>query len=120
MFADYSYYTDSWAGTLIPAQEFNSYARNAERLINYIVNGGVKEVTVQVQNAVCAAAEAAYELRQSVANIPQGIKSESTDGYNVTYKDYNADDLADREKRAMFKAIRQELYNTGLLYQGVR
>jgi len=119
MFADYSYYTDSWAGTLIPAQEFNSYARKAERLINYIVNGGVKEVTDEVKNAVCAAAEVAYELRQSVANIPQGIKSENTDGYSVTYKDYNADDLADREKRAMFKAIRQELYNTGLLYQGV-
>lgn len=120
MLTDYSYYTDSWEGTLIPSQEFYSYAKKAERLINYIINGGVKEVTVQVQNAVCAAAEAAYELRQSVANIPQGIKSESTDGYNVTYKDYNADDLADREKRAMFKAIRQELYNTGLLYQGVR
>lgn len=120
MFANYSYYTDSWAGTLIPAQEFNSYARKAERLINYIVSGGVKEVTEPVKNAVCAAAEAAYELRKSIENIPQGIKSENTDGYNVTYKDYNADDLADREKRAMFKAIRQELYNTGLLYQGVR
>lgn len=103
MFADYSYYTDSWAGTLIPAQEFNSYARKAERLINYIVNGGVKKVTEPVKNAVCAAAEAAYELRQSVANIPQGIKSENTDGYSVTYKDYNADDLADREKGQCLK-----------------
>lgn len=120
MYADYSYYTDSWAGTLIPAQEFNSFARKAERLINYIVLGGVQEVTEPIKNAVCAAAEAAYELRQSVANIPQGIKSENTDGYSVTYKDYTPDALADREKRAMFKAIRQELYNTGLLYQGVR
>lgn len=120
MYADYSYYTDSWAGSLIPAQEFNSYARKAERLINYIVSGGVKEVTEPVKNAVCAAAEAAYELRQSVANIPQGIKSENTDGYSVTYKDYNPDELTDRERRAMFNAIRQELYNTGLLYQGVR
>lgn len=49
MFANYSYYTDSWAGTLIPAQEFNSYARKAERLINYIVSGGVKEVTEPVK-----------------------------------------------------------------------
>lgn len=119
MLADYSFYSDSWEGTLIPSQEFNSYAKKAEHLINYIVNGGIKEVTVQVQNAVCAAAEAAYELRQSVANIPQGIKSENTDGYSVTYKDYNADELADREKKAMFKAIRQELSGTGLLYQGV-
>lgn len=120
MFADYSYYTDSWAGTLIPVQEFNSYARKAERLINYIVSGGVKEVTEPVKNAVCAAAEAAYELRKSVENIPQGIKSENTDGYSVTYKDYNIDELTDMERRAMFNAIRQELYNTGLLYQGVR
>lgn len=120
MFADYSFYSDSWEGTLIPSQEFYSYAKKAERLINYIVNGGVKEVTVQVQNAVCAAAEAAYELRKSVENIPQGIKSENTDGYSVTYKDYNPDELTDRERRAMFNAIRQELYNTGLLYQGVR
>nr|DAV36016.1 MAG TPA: Head Tail Connector Protein [Caudoviricetes sp.] len=120
MYADYSYYTDSWAGTLIPAQEFNSYARKAERLINYIVSGGVKEVTEPVKNAVCAAAEAAYELRKSVENIPQGIKSENTDGYSVTYKDYNIDELTDMERRAMFNAIRQELYNTGLLYQGVR
>lgn len=118
MYADYSYYTDSWAGTLIPAQEFNRYARKAERLINYII--GVQEVTEPIKNAVCAAAEAAYELRQSVANIPQGIKSENTDGYSVTYKDYHPDELTDRERRAMFIAIRQELYNTGLLYQGVR
>ena len=119
MLADYSFYSDSWEGTLIPSQEFYSYAKKAERLINYIINGGVKEVTVQVQNAVCAAAEAAYEIRKSVENIPQGIKSENTDGYSVTYKDYNADELADREKKAMFRAIRQELSGTGLLYQGV-
>lgn len=120
MFADYSYYTDSWAGVLIPAQEFDSYARKAERLINYIVNGEIKNVTDEVKNAVCAAAEVAYELRQSVANIPQSIKSENTDGYSVTYSDYNADELANREKKAMFNAIQQELSGTGLLYQGVR
>ena len=119
MYADYAYYKDSFGGTLA-AEEFNRYARKAERFLNYVIMGEISEVTEQVKNAVCAAAEAVAEIREGVANIPQGIKSESTDGYNVTYKDYNADDLADREKRAMFKAIRQELYNTGLLYQGVR
>ena len=64
--------------------------------------------------------KAVAEIREGVANIPQGIKSESTDGYSVTYKDYNADELAEREKRAMYKAIKQELSGTGLLYQGVR
>lgn len=71
------------------------------------------------QNAVCAAAEAAYEIRSSVANIPQGIKSENTDGYSVTYKDYDVDELKYKEQNAMLAAIRQELSGTGLLYQGV-
>ena len=120
MYADYNYYLDSFAGILIPAAEFNSFAKKAERLINYIVYGGIKDITDPVKNAVCAAAEAAYEIRLSVANIPQGIKSENTDGYSVTYKDYSADELSEKEQRAMLRAIRQELRGTGLLYQGVR
>ena len=118
MYADYAYYKDSFGGTLT-AEEFNRYARKAERFLNYVIMGDISE-TEQVKNAVCAAAEADAEIREGVANIPQGIKSESTDGYSVTYKDYNADELAEREKRAMYKAIKQELSGTGLLYQGVR
>lgn len=120
MYVDYAYYKDSFGGTLA-AEEFNRYARKAERFLHYIVMGEIAEVTEQVKNAVCAAAEAVAEIREGVQNIPQGIKSESTDGYSVTYNnDYNADELADREKRAMYKAIKQELSGTGLLYQGVR
>lgn len=108
MYADYAYYKDSFGGALT-AEEFNRYARKAERFLNYVVMGKISEVTEPVKNAVCAAAEAVAEIREGVANIPQGIKSESTDGYSVTYKDYNADELAEREKRAMYKAIKQEL-----------
>ena len=120
MYVDYAYYKDSFGGTLA-AEEFNRYARKAERFLNYGIMGEISEVTEQVKNAVCAAAEAVAEIREGVANIPQGIKSESTDGYSVTYNnDYNADELAEREKRAMYKVIKQELSGTGLLYQGVR
>ena len=119
MYADYSYYIDSWAGTLIPAQSFDQFARKAERLINFVTQHRISEVTDEVKNAVCAAAEAAYEIRSSVANIPQGIKSENTDGYSVTYKDYDVDELKYKEQNAMLAAIRQELSGTGLLYQGV-
>ncbi len=119
MFADYSYYTDSWAGTLIPALEFYQYSAKAERLVNYVTQHRISEVTDEVKNAVCAAAEAAYEIRSSIANVPQGVKSENTDGYSVTYKDYDADELKHREQNAMLAAINQELSGTGLLYQGV-
>jgi len=119
MYADYAYYKDSFGGALT-AEEFNRYARKAERFLNYVVMGKISEVTEPVKNAVCAAAEAVGGNRGGVGNIPQRNKSETTDGYSVTYKDYNADELAEREKRAMYKAIKQELSGTGLLYQGVR
>lgn len=119
MYADYAYYKDSFGGALT-AEEFNRYARKAERFLNYVIMGKISDVTEPVKNAVCAAAEAVTEIRESVQNIPQGIKSESTDGYSVTYNNYNAEELAEREKRAMYKAIKQELSGTGLLYQGVR
>ena len=77
MYADYAYYKDSFGGDLT-AEEFNRYARKAERFLNYVIMGEIPEVTEQVKNAVCAAAEAVAEIRGGVANIPQGIKSEST------------------------------------------
>lgn len=118
-YADYTYYSDSFSGTLIPSSEFVTYASKAERLVRFVTNHRITEVTDEVKNAVCAAAEAAYEIRSSVANVPQGVKSENTDGYSVTYKEYDADELKYKEQNAMLAAIRQELSGTGLLYQGV-
>lgn len=118
MYADYAYYKDSFGGTLTE-EEFNLYARKAERFLNYVIMCEISEVTEQVKNAVCAAAEAVAEIRSSVANIPHGIKSENTDGYSVTYKDCDANELKHKEQNAMLAAIRQELSGTGLLYQGV-
>lgn len=118
-FADYSYYSDSYGGMLIPSAEFSAYSAKAERLVKFVTQHRISEVTDKVKNAVCAAAEAAYEIRSSVANVPNGVKSENTDGYSVTYKDYDVDELKYKEQNAMLAAIRQELSGTGLLYQGV-
>lgn len=119
MYAEYDYYVNSWAGTLIPASEFKQYSAKAERLVKFVTQHRITEITDEVKNAVCAAAEASYEIRSSVANVPQGVKSENTDGYSVTYKDYDVDKLKYKEQSAMLAAIRQELSGTGLLYQGV-
>ena len=48
MYVDYAYYKDSFGGTLA-AEEFNRYARKAERFLNYIVMGEIAEVTEQVK-----------------------------------------------------------------------
>lgn len=119
MYADYSYYTDSFAGTLIPAEEFPSLANKAERYVNYITMHRIKDVTDSVKNAVCAAAEAVYAVQQQYANIPKGVKSENTDGYSISYADFDIEKFKQQEKAVMYDAIVQELSGTGLLYRGV-
>lgn len=48
MYADYAYYKDSFGGDLT-AEEFNRYARKAERFLNYVIMGEIPEVTEQVK-----------------------------------------------------------------------
>lgn len=119
MYADYGYYTNSFAGTLIPAEEFSSLANKAERFIDYLTMHRIEDVTDSVKNAVCAAAEAVYEIQKQYANIPQGVKSENTDGYSVTFADFDIEKFKQQEKSVMYDAITQELSGTGLLYRGV-
>lgn len=118
MYADYDYYKHSFAGTLIPAEEFTSLANKAERYLDYVTMHNT-DISDPVKNAVCAAAEAVYEVQRQYADIPKGIKSENTDGYSVSYADFDIDKLRQQEKQAMYEAIRQELSGKGLLYQGV-
>ena len=120
MWADYNYYKNSWAGRLIPAQEYDQFALKAQRFIDYVTQHRIGEnITNQVKNAVCSAAEAAYEVRQAFNNIPQGVKSESTDGHSVSYTDTDIGIANSKERTAMYNALKQELSGTGLLFRGV-
>ena len=51
MYADYAYYKDSFGGD-VTAEEFNRYARKAERFLNYVVMEKISEVTEPVKNAL--------------------------------------------------------------------
>lgn len=119
MWADFDYYTNSYAGTLIPAQEFDALSVKAQKIVNYMTfNRAESDITDKVKTAVCAAAEAAYEVKQSYSNIEQGIKSESTDGHSVTYADVDYNTISVNIEKAMSRAIKRELSGTGLLYRG--
>lgn len=119
MYADYNYYVLSFAGTKIPAEEFPSLAKKAERFLDYVTQHRITEVTDSVKSAVCAAAEALYEVNQQYENIPHGIKSENTDGYSVSYQEVDAEIIQNQQEKAMLDAIVLSLSGTDLLYQGV-
>lgn len=119
MYADYEYYKNSFSGTLISEEEFSPLANKVSRFLDYVTMHRINEVTDSVKNAVCAGSEALHELNQMYKNIPKGIKSENTDGYSVTYSEFDIEKIKKLENTAMYNAFVQELSGTGLLYQGV-
>lgn len=88
MYVSYEFYTETF-GALIPEKDFPRVEAEAEAAISYLtyVNGDIfaKEDS-RVKLAVCAAAEVVYNGKQSNgASGSAGVKSESNDGYSVTY-----------------------------------
>ena len=124
MFVDYGYYTDSFAGSPVPAKEFTQLEREAERLLGYITNKRYLEVNdsatvTTIKNSICSAIEEAYEIDQQYVNIPAGVTSETTDGHSVTFAKVDQASIAQQRKKIMYDILTQDLFDTGLLYQGV-
>lgn len=118
LYADYSYYASAYAGTIVPAAEFNEYAHRAQRFLDYITQHKISDVTEAVKTALCGATEALYEVSQQTDKIPKGIKSENNDGVSVTFADTSANSIVKQKQQCMLNAIYQALSGTGLLYRG--
>lgn len=124
MFVDHEYYTVSFAGSLVPAEEFAPLERDAERLLGYVSQKKYllvtdEEAVTSIKKALCGAVEAVYELNQQYANIPAGVVSETTDGHSVSFTHTDISKIIQQRKKLMYDIFSQELFDTGLLYQGV-
>ena len=124
MFVDYEYYIDSFAGTLVPAEEFSALEHEAERLLGYVTQKKYlavsdAETVTSVKKALCGAVEAVCSLNREYKDIPAGVSSESTDGHSVTFVKTDSAVLNQQRKKLMYDIFVQELFDTGLLYQGV-
>ena len=124
MYVTYDFYSKTF-GSLIPEDDFPKIGAEAEAAISYLtyVNGDIfaKEDS-RVKLAVCAAAEVIYNSKQNNGTSRSaGIKSESNDGYSVTYvteaQDGQTAEAALRKKVA--EAVRLYLLPTGWLSRKV-
>ena len=122
MYVSYDYYSQTFGGTLSEA-DFKKAEAKAEAVIGYLtyINGDIfaKEDN-RVMLAVCAAAETIhYHNTQTSANGNQaaGVKSESNDGYSVTYVTEAQDGQTAEEllRKKVLEAIRVYLLPTGWL-----
>lgn len=83
MYADFTYYTDVFHGKKIPdSDSFLSVAAGAGAALDRLTFGRLTESTPGAADALCAVCEVIYTRLHR-----EGIKSESVDGYSVTYCD---------------------------------
>lgn len=124
MYADYSYYQETFGGTM-PEAAYAAAERKAEACISYLtyLNGDIFATEDdRVKQAVCTAADVIQEDSQKRASGSAGLKSESNDGYSVSYVTEQQDGQTVEEalRRKVFEAIRVYLLPTGWLSRRVK
>lgn len=127
MYVTYEFYSETF-GSSIPEEDWTKAEAKAEAAISYFtyVNGDIFAVeNSSVMLAVCAAAEVIYKNEQASAAgsaSAAGVKSESNDGYSVTYVTEAQDGQTAEEalRKKIFEAIRLYLLPTGWLSRKVK
>ncbi|MDD5853248.1 MAG: hypothetical protein PUD03_04000 [Lachnospiraceae bacterium] len=123
MYVNYDFYKDTLGG-LIPEDKFAAVEAKAEAHISYLtyINGDIfAKESDRVKLAVCAAAEVIYKNMTS-NTAGAGVKSESNDGYSVTYVTEAQDGQTAEEalRKKVYEAIRLYLLPTGWLSRKVK
>lgn len=114
-YADYNYYTTQYYGDRIPEDVFQRYARWSSALIDRLTSGRIRQmesVPDCVRDAMCAAADVYYLEKKKGENL---IRSESNDGYSVSFGDAGKEDVI-VQQAAM--EIRSYLGGSDLLFRG--
>lgn len=114
-YVDYKYYTDTYGGKKIGAAEFPSVSRWATALVDQMTFGRIlnlPSIPDCVKDAVCSAADRYYDYKVKAS---LEIKSESNDGYSVSYVDSGKEEDAIKGAKS---DVRIYLANTGLLFRG--
>jgi len=123
-YADLTFYTETFLGVSISAQDFPRLALRASEIVDQvtfdraravIAAGTDTDLIERIQLATCAVAERMQEL--TLGGSAAGIQSESLGNHSVTYvAGANATLTQDEQYRA---TARTYLGSTGLMYRGV-
>lgn len=130
-YADYAYYTGSYFGTSIPEASWPEWSRKASMRVEYLTFGRTGKLSASVLpdavfDAVCCAAEVMYEYdkrkqARAAATKNGAVKSESNDGYSISY---GGTDIGDEMEATAAcdaeadKVIGEYLAHTGLMFKG--
>ena len=118
IYADFSYYQNSFNGSLIPESEYDYRAARASEFIDRMTSSRIKPdimaadtaVALKIQSCCCAIAEADYSYKSNF-----GKTAEKVGSYSVTYSDKTAESHETDRSRL----VDMYLGDTGLIYRGV-
>ena len=113
IYADFSYYKDTYCGEMAEG-DFKRLSRSASAYLDSVTFDHIAAVTDEkimerVREACCAVADALLRKEQR-----DGIAAETNDGVSVTYA---TEGKTDEER--LYQAAVLYLGSTGLLYRGV-
>jgi len=123
-YADYTYYLDTYGGTIIPAEAFEKAMRDASREVNRYTLERAEAVLAansdlslieKIKFAACAVAEVIYQYGNQIMGR-RDIASESVGDHSVSY--LSADQLRANEVHALSETIEGYLGLTGLMFLG--
>lgn len=123
-FADYTYYLDTYGGTIIPAEAFEKAMRDASREVNRYTLERAEAVLAansdlslieKIKFAACAVAEVIYQYGNQIIGR-RDIASESVGDHSVSY--LPTDQLRANEVHAITETINGYLGLTGLMFLG--
>lgn len=120
MYADYDFYISQYGGKVISESDFATASLQATQYLKYITLGRSENYSWdELKYAVCAVAEA-YNAVFGVAGNAK--KSETTDGYSVSYVQQSQDGESKESlfKRKAYESAKLWLANTGLLQRSVK
>jgi hypothetical protein len=115
MYADYTFYTETYKGSLITEAAFNELSERASEFLEMATFGAVESAshdtayTDKIKKACCAVAEAIKKNRDG-----GDITSESTGKVSKSYAKSETSETSRMMNAALF-----HLSSTGLLYRGL-
>lgn len=124
MLIDYAYYAGyhEKENIPVPASEFQRLARDAQAFFDAVtfrrVNG--QNVTDQIKDTLCMLVDEAYSYEKQYAGASQERAkiSETVGKHTVSYA--QTPDAVKSLDQRRYKIVKRMLFDTGLLYKGVR
>ncbi len=120
---DYSFYTDTYGGSSVEEQEFNSYSKKALQYINELSASRLMLIKLGendeylVKMAVCALCDYDKANDERIADV--SVSSESVNNHSRTYNTSAKSKTNNEISKERVQTVYGYLLPTNLLYRGI-